>query len=741
MARVRIKDTAVEFGLAGARRLPRAEVYVTNPSGNLVTLYAQSVGGDELPNPVKTDVAGLYDFYVEDGVSYVDLRILNGSQPIEVRQALALGTGGDPGTVDTTARATASAAQATATSAETTAQAAQAASTNNSSDITGLGDRILTLETAPTGPDLQFRTRALFNTARSSSTPPSDSAIVLIVDDESNGGATVTGTALSVENLTGGGASSTIVGVGVDQTARDSAAAAQTTADSALSFAQLTDAALQDTTASVDSRLDALEAGGGGGGSTIDQTARDAASAAQTTADNNEIAIAALQLGDNSFRTFESFGGNNAGADDFEDALSSTRQTANDAAILSARDFCRDTGGQVTFGGGQYAFSNPFEARSFTNLMGMGGFQTRLVWPTGQDAIITRGANNQSPLGISLQHLRISNNTWNHGQSIANATQYAAIRILGQNNGPDEPEAYAREGVSYLSDPYHRFVGLEINEFDGNGIWSEGRGEMIMDRCVIKRVSGYGSYMISPDNWMTHCTVSETGMTGIWYNAGNIRSDNNKAWFTGKLTNETIGAGFEFTGSGKSNVHSVGDFAQDTWGPAAVIEGGHILLDAFNFTEPAGGRLEAQGDGFQGTRTEPRCGIRFENAKACIVRGTCANNNYQGLSAGNLPHYTYHANSGARANDVELYSDSGNWNANPTLEVAGFANNKRWSRVLVNQREVLGEVTSTQLADSAYAFNDEKYKPQHLWLNDGRLAKAAATGWNVSATTTSVTPS
>ncbi len=71
---------------------------------------------------------------------------------------------------------------------------------------------------------------------------------------------------------------------GTDQTARDAAAAAQTTADGATTAA---DAAQSD--------IDAHKANHPSGGAAVDQTARDAAAAAQGTADGAQTAAAAAQ--------------------------------------------------------------------------------------------------------------------------------------------------------------------------------------------------------------------------------------------------------------------------------------------------------------------------------------------------------------------------------------------------------------------------------------------------------------
>ena len=76
-------------------------------------------------------------------------------------------------------------------------------------------------------------------------------------------------------------------GAGVDQTARDAAAAAQGTANNAATAAT----AAADTANANTGRLDAFPAGTGG----VDQTARDAADGAQGTADGAQTAAAAAQ--------------------------------------------------------------------------------------------------------------------------------------------------------------------------------------------------------------------------------------------------------------------------------------------------------------------------------------------------------------------------------------------------------------------------------------------------------------
>ncbi len=484
--------------------------------------------------------------------------------------------------------------------------------------------------------------------------------------------------------------------------------------------------------------------GGAGGGATINDATTSTSSVWSSSKTNTEIqnAVAGVSGGTGSSRTFESFGtvGNPVTSVAHQQAMTAQQKTDNYTALVAARDWCRDNGGKVTFLGRKYAFNQTLVGHSYLNLEGAGMEQTHLVWDQGMHAITCEESDGNSSYGITLAHLQIGNEAWNHNQTEANATQYSAVHIVGRNTGPNDAEAYAREGVAYLSDPYHRFFFVAIREFDGNGFSLAGRGEIDISHCSIRRVSGYGIYTTAPDLWITHNTVSETGTSGLYMNSGNVTLANNKFWFTGKLSNETVGAGMEFFGSGKANVTSTNDRIQDTWGPGVVVEGGHFNFVGLNITEPAGGRVESQGDGFTGARTEPRCAIRFENAKGCKIDCTVQNGNFTGLASGDYPYLVYHANSGGRGNYVDIRCEAGN-NWRDTLEIAGWTNADRWSRVVFNGDELLGAVDQADLSDASHGVNDANYRPgAGVNLTNGGRAHWKGSEWGIQAQSSTATP-
>ena len=352
----------------------------------------------------------------------------------------------------------------------------------------------------------------------------------------------------------------------------------------------------------------------------------------------------------------------------------------------------------------------------------------------------------ESPYSISLKNFRIEGGwvkDWN--DTVAAATTYSAIEIRGDSGGPDDPVAKAREDRNSFNDPHHVIEGLQIRRFRGNGIRIAGRGEIHVTNNHMGSLQGYGLSMNSPDNWIMHNTCSTTGLSGCYITEGNQRSVANKWWYCGMLEdtdNANVGAGIEFSGAANTNITSIGDATQDTFGPGVSLEGKGIIMTGLNIDEAGGGRLEFQNFKGPATRSQERCFIGVDNAEQCRIQGSVVGGKLGDGSQGEMPYLVEFRNSGAMGNRIEMTSSDDNTGIRDEFidAVGGYTSNKRQDVVMLNDRMVFGHRTAAELADAAHGVNDAS-GPTTVYLDDGRVACKLADGtWVPSTLNTAIAP-
>ena len=419
----------------------------------------------------------------------------------------------------------------------------------------------------------------------------------------------------------------------------------------------------------------------------------------------------------------------------------------NLAAFNSAVDWCVNTGGVILLGAGVYGVDGAITLKSYSNFRGVGQRQSvvRQLAATPTDVFTSTDGADESIAFCEFRDFQIDGG-WSPGWSDDRTSHTAAgIRLIGSSGGPDDTVMFTREGISYMSDPYHIVSGMLITNMAGTGIVMSGRGEMHIVNNNIIRCSLYGVYCSAPDNWFQGNSISVTGDSGVYLNSGNQRFNNEKYWFCGMRTDqEGVGAGLEMVGAGLGNVVGANLTAQDTWGPGIVLAGDAPVIWG-QIDEPAGGRLEEQGFGYSGARTLQRTFIRANDS---VSNGKIVAQLSGGarIGVGDEPYLVDFNSSGSNNLYFDLYAENISIATNRIYSSWGYVNNKRYSQVLLNGAEETdlsknyGWLTAARIADTADGIN-ESSKPKIVHLADGTIAARQSDGtWEVFTSSSTVTP-
>lgn len=407
----------------------------------------------------------------------------------------------------------------------------------------------------------------------------------------------------------------------------------------------------------------------------------------------------------------------------------------NRAAFEAAIDWCESEGGMLVLGAGEYGISGSVTLKSFTTIIGAGWGNTivKQIGSSSNDVFTSNDGAGQNIYNCYFADFTIDGGwtvNWNNNLSGHSA---AGIRLLGGglgvSGGPDDPAALDREDVNNLSDPYHIVTRVRFRNIAGSGLVLSGRGEMQIVGNRFNRCSVHGINCAAPDNWFMSNTISTTGDTGFYLEAGNNRLVNEKYWFCGmRRDDEGVGAGLEIVGSGVGNIVAANVTTQDTWGPGLVAEGDHLMFTG-SFDEAGGGRLEQQGFGYSGSRSEQRSFLRVANLQHSEIKASIDGGNRNG--SGNRPSLVDMDGSGADHNQINLFSAGASYDsATPVRTANGYTNNNRFSVVRYNNRTVLGVLSEADLLTASHSVNSE-HAPDQVQLDDGRLAVKNSTGWTI----------
>lgn len=405
----------------------------------------------------------------------------------------------------------------------------------------------------------------------------------------------------------------------------------------------------------------------------------------------------------------------------------------NRTAFLQAIDWCCETGGAVMLGGGVYGVDGDLEMLPFTTFWGSGKWNSvvrQLSATAGTDTFTSPSDADGGTAYCHLRDFQIDGGWTTNWNDLAEAG--AAIRLSVPTAGPSHANLLARLNVGSLSDPHNTIENMKINRHPGHGIVTAGRGENQIKHNEINLCKGNGIQAAAPDDWYSNNTVYATGDSGMLITSGNQRIENHKHWFVGMRRDaEGIGAGFEINGSGNSNIIMSNCASQDTWGPGLVADGDSLLFSG-NIDEAGGGRLEQQGFGWQGARTEVRSCIRTVGLKRSKITASIRGGDRNGESA--RPYLVDFDSSGADINYVETYTEGASLHSNLVRASGGFNNSNRWCEVKQNGQIIMGKVSLADLQNAAHSINAEG-GPSLVHLGgdeDGQIAARQDNGaWSV----------
>jgi acylphosphatase len=202
----------------------------------------------------------------------------------------------------------------------------------------------------------------------------------------------------------------------------------------------------------------------------------------------------------------------------------------------------------------------------------------------------------------------------------------------------------------------------------------------------------------------------------------------------------------DLPGAGTTNIDGTNITTQDTWGPGIRVAGSLISLQG-RVDEAGGGRVQQQGNGFQGTRTKDRTALEIGNLKNGRV-SVAINGTDRSLSS--LPHAVSFKDSGADQTHVTVQIDRHSvapyLHATLIEAVAGLASSKRHNVVHEVDGGILyGERTAAELGDAAHSVNLRKFRRQEAWDSTGNRklfasGTAAADPWKTVDGTSVITP-
>ena len=301
------------------------------------------------------------------------------------------------------------------------------------------------------------------------------------------------------------------------------------------------------------------------------------------------------------------------------------------------------------------------------------------------------------------------------------------------------------------TDMHGLIQNVKIQNVAGHGLYLLGRGELQVKGVQIERCGVNGIFTAVADSFYSNITTYLCGNSGVLIKSGasDSRWVNTKAWFCGMaLSQEVVGAGYEFADNGVFNINMVNATSQDTFGPGFLLRGRAGINIQGSCDEAGGGRLQQQSMGWTGTRTLPRCFVRCDST---LKRSRIKLNVFGGarLTAADYP-YLLDLSGSANVGNIfefngDLHDDAGSSGfsmdlatgslsspsrikANGVLWTNGYTNAKRYNEVWFGKRLMHGFVTAASLADTTHGVNDAMYGPTTVIRDDGRIMVRSSAG-------------
>ena len=303
------------------------------------------------------------------------------------------------------------------------------------------------------------------------------------------------------------------------------------------------------------------------------------------------------------------------------------------------------------------------------------------------------------------------------------------------------------------TDMHGLIQNVKIQNVAGHGLYLLGRGELQVKGVQIERCGVNGIFTAVADSFYSNITTYLCGNSGVLIKSGasDSRWVNIKAWFCGMaLSQEVVGAGYEFADNGVFNINMVNATSQDTFGPGFLLRGRAGINIQGSCDEAGGGRLQQQSMGWTGTRTLPRCFVRCDST---LKRSRIKLNVFGGarLTAADYP-YLLDLSGSANVGNIfefngDLHDDAGSSGfsmdlatgslsspsrnkANGVLWTSGYTNAKRYNEVWFGKRLMHGFVAQASLDDTTHGVNDAMYGPTTVIRDDGRImARTSAGAW------------
>lgn len=448
-------------------------------------------------------------------------------------------------------------------------------------------------------------------------------------------------------------------------------------------------------------------------------------------------------------------------------AATEAQGIANRAAMQDAIDWSHETGGAIAHPGGSIDVRGSLVQRAGLSIFGAAPGACRIKQaqqPTSLAegwtdlftiAPVVNGATKADDSGgvgyVSLKGIHFHGG-WDDLTSYQGAAegwwQFAPARMTQRLivwDTPTRGPAIGSAGRAGGTDAHNLISGCWLSNCAGIALHVSGRGEnrIIGNRFWRSAINNF--YLASPDCWVMDNTMAESGDSAMMVRAaaGDMRLNGNKMWFAGMQANvEVVGAGLQIADPGTRSIEGTANTFQDTWGPAVLISGDAAIRLTGTIDHAGGGRIEQQGFGYRGARSQPRTCVRalgtLRRAELDFrVIGGALN------GASNRPNLLHMEGSGIMGCDFRFNGDLAG--ILPTVtESDGTVNAKRHNRVTFNSRLIHGHVTEANLADATHGINDGDstggaglYRHDTARLTDGRVAtRDPVSGeWRITADT------
>ena len=433
-------------------------------------------------------------------------------------------------------------------------------------------------------------------------------------------------------------------------------------------------------------------------------------------------------------------------------AATEAQGIANRAAMQDAIDWSHETGGAIAHPGGSVDVRGSLVQRAGLSIFGAAPGACRIKQaqqPTSLAeswtdlftiAPVVNGATKADDSGgvgyVSFRGVHFHGG-WDDLTSYQGAAegwwQFALARMTQRLIVWDTPmrgPAIGSAGRAGGTDAHNWLTGCWLSNCAGIALHSSGRGENRVEGNRFWRSAINNFYMASPDCWVLNNTMSESGDSSMVVRAaaGDMRLNGNKFWFAGMYAaSEVTGAGLHLQDAGIRSIEGSANTFQDTWGPAILASGDTAIRLSGTIDQAGGGRIEQQGFGYRGVRSQPRTCIRaLGTLRRAELDFRVIGGELNGAS--NRPNLLHISGGGVMGCDFRFNGDL--TGILPTVtEVVGSVNAKRHNRVTFNSRLIHGHVTEANLADATHGINDGDstggaglYRQDDARLTDGRIA-------------------